>query len=173
MPDFRRLVAFIHEHPLWPPALLCVLLGLGLILTGLQAIQGSRSVDTPSAVTQPNAVAQKAFGGDAALFSTALFGEYMPLNLNDATVRQSTLDAEVAGILFSNNTELSQVILRFSDGLEQSFRVGDKLPGGAVIRRITADGILVWHNGALESLSLPKNNLTFEPPLRPMPEEQN
>lgn len=173
MPDFRRLVAFIHEHPLWPPALLCILLALGLILTVLQAMQGNRPVPTSVAVAQTSAAAQKAFGEDAALFSSALFGEYMPLNLNDATVRQSTLDAEVAGILFSKNPELSQAILRFSDGLERSFRVGDKLPGGAVIRRITADGILVWHNGALESLSLPKNNLTFEPPLRPMPEEQN
>ena len=169
MPDFRRFAALLHEHPLWLPVFLCMLFGSGLLLTGLH---GTGLKAAPVVSVKPHTMAQKASGKDFTLFSTALFGEYMPVNLNDATVRQSTLDAEVAGILYAKSATLSQVILRFSDGVEQPFRVGDTLPGGAVVKRITPDGILVWHDGALESLTLPKNNLTFEPPPRPMAEEQ-
>lgn len=98
----------------------------------------------------------------------AFFGDFIPKNLNDAGVKKSMLNLKVVGILFSDNQEGSQVIIRTADGQEQSFKVGDSVPGGAIIKRITNDGVFVLHGGELESLSLPKNQLIFEAPARPL-----
>lgn len=100
--------------------------------------------------------------------NTAFFGDYVPKSLNEADVKQSMLDLSVVGIMFSNSEKASHVIIRSAGGREQTFNVGDSLPGGAIIKRITPDGVLIRRNGQLESLSLPKNALTFEPPAKPL-----
>ena len=100
--------------------------------------------------------------------NTAFFGEYVPHNLNDVAVKQSMLDLQIVGIMFSTNEKESHVIIRTAGGREQTFGVGDSLPGGAIVKRITADGMLISRNGALESLSLKKKKLTFEAPSAPL-----
>lgn len=97
-----------------------------------------------------------------------LFGHYIPTNLNDASVKESVLNIEVVGILFSSNNADSQVILQSGGGKEQTFRVGDTLTGGAVIKRITPEGMLIERVGVLESISLPKNELIFEAQPKPL-----
>lgn len=81
------------------------------------------------------------------------------------------LDAEIVGIMFDDNEEYSQVIIKVGGGPEKVYSIGDSLPGGAIIKRISPDAIVVLHNGALESLSLPKNELIFEAPAKPLIEE--
>ncbi len=103
------------------------------------------------------------------VLSASLFGVYVPNNLNN--VKKSMLDVTLFGILLSNNTNDSQVIIGSASGDERSYKIGDQIPGGAVIKRITGDGVLVERNGALESLSLPKNDLTFEPAAKPLKED--
>lgn len=100
--------------------------------------------------------------------STPFFGDYVPNNLNDADVKQSMLDLTVVGIMFANSESASHVIVRTASGRERAFGVGDTLPGGGIIKRITPDGVLIGRNGALESLSLQKNALTFEAPAEPL-----
>lgn len=104
-----------------------------------------------------------------AALTTPLFGDYVPQNLGEADVKQSVLDLTVVGIMFSNKEGASHVIIRTAGGREQTFSVGDSLPGGAIIKRITPDGVLIKRNGVLESLSLPKNDLNFEAPPKPLP----
>jgi general secretion pathway protein C len=99
---------------------------------------------------------------------TTYFGDYVPKNLSDADVKQSNLNLTVVGIMFSDNEEGSHVIIQIAEGKEQTFGIGDKLPGGAIIKRITSDGVLIGRNGSLERLILPKNALTFEPPAKPL-----
>lgn len=102
------------------------------------------------------------------IFSRDLFGIYVPINLSDAVIKQSMLDIQVVGILFSEKESESQVVLRVGGGKEEYYVLGDSLPGGAVIKRISSEGVVVLHNGALESLSLPKNELIFEQPAKPL-----
>ena len=97
-----------------------------------------------------------------------IFGVYLPGDLLGADIKRSMLDLKVVGIIVSSRPRESQVIVRAALGHEAAFRVGDTMPGGAVIKRITADGILVLRNGTLESLSLPKNDLIFEAPAKPL-----
>ncbi len=97
-----------------------------------------------------------------------LFGEYVPSNLDAAGVRQSMLNLKVVGIVFAENENDSQVILQKENGQEHFFRVGDELPGGGVVKRITVEGVLVLRDGELERLSLPRDELNFEAPSQPM-----
>lgn len=96
------------------------------------------------------------------------FGDYIPTNIHDAGVKESVLNVEVVGILFSDQDADSQVIIQSAGGHEHTFRMGDTLPGGAVIKRITPQGMLIERMGALESISLPKNELIFEAQPRPL-----
>ena len=114
---------------------------------------------------------QEPLRSNSAVFTASLFGDYVPVHLTDAEIKQSTLDLEVVGVMFSDNKDESQVVIRVDEGEEKYFFVGDELPGGAVIKRITKTGVLVLHNGALERLSLPKNELIFDPPAKPLIEE--
>ncbi|STY28700.1 general secretion pathway protein C [Legionella wadsworthii] len=101
-----------------------------------------------------------------AILNSSLFGVYVSNNLS--TVKKSMLNVTLVGILFGNNLNDSQVIIRSADGEENTYKIGDTIPGGAVIKRIMASGILVERNGALESLSFPKNELIFEPLAKPL-----
>lgn len=104
---------------------------------------------------------------DSPLFNTALFGDYVP-NLADGDIKQSMLDFQVVGILYAPSEKDSQVIIRPGGGEDKYYFVGDTLPGGAIIKRISAKAVVVLHKGALESLSLPKNELIFDPPAKPL-----
>ncbi|MBI2785858.1 MAG: general secretion pathway protein GspC [Legionella longbeachae] len=106
-----------------------------------------------------------------AILHTSLFGVYVSKNLNESSVKKSMLNVTLVGILYANKIKNSQVIIRSASGEERTYKLGDKIPGDAVIKRIMMNGILVERQGALESLSLPKNELIFEPVAKPLKEE--
>lgn len=104
-------------------------------------------------------------------FDTELFGTWLPPNMSSADIKESKLNLEVVSILFSRGKEHSLVIIRSSDGEEHHYKTGDTLPGSVIIKSIMADGVLVEHNGALESLRFPEETLQFEPPPKPLNED--
>lgn len=97
-----------------------------------------------------------------------LFGDYVPTNIADEDVKQSMRDLDVVGIIYDTDEKKSHIIIQSEGGIEKILYTGDTLPGGGVIKRITQEGVLVGENGDLESLSLPKNELIFEPPAKPL-----
>ncbi|EHL32081.1 type II secretion system protein N [Legionella drancourtii] len=105
------------------------------------------------------------------ILNSSLFGVYVPNDLNESSVKKSMLNVTLVGILFADKMDDSQVIIRSAKGEEKTYRIGDTIPGDAVVKRIMASGVLVERHGALESLSLPKNELTFEPVAAPLKEE--
>ena len=105
------------------------------------------------------------------LQKSALFGEYLPPNMDESSIKQTMLNVKLVGIMYADKIENSQVIIRSAGGEDKNYHLGDKIPGGAIIKRILADGILLEYQGALERLSFPKNELKFEPPARPLIEE--
>jgi len=102
---------------------------------------------------------------------SSLFGEYLPPDLDESAIKQTMLNVELLGIMYAEKIEASQVIIRSAGGEERNYRLGDTIPGGAVIKRILVDGILLEYQGTLERFSLPKHELNFEPPARPLIEE--
>ncbi|MDX2345874.1 MAG: type II secretion system protein N [Legionella sp.] len=93
-----------------------------------------------------------------------LFGDNLSDDADSTDVKRSALNISVVGILFASDEKKSHAMLALPDETVQLFRVGDKVPGGAVIKKITPEKILLLHDGALESLSLPENELFFSPP---------
>ena len=126
----------------------------------LSTQEASEAAKPPSSVTKENTF--------KSILKSSLFGVYVSNDLNTSTVKKSLLNVTLVGILFADKLEDSQVIIRGSNGEERTYKVSDKIPGDAVIKRIMADGVLVEREGELESLSLPKNELTFEPVPKPL-----
>lgn len=98
------------------------------------------------------------------------FGEYVPHSVGDVGVERSKMNASVIGILYSSDEGASQVLIEVPGHANKVFSVGDTIPGGAVIKRIAPEGILLMRGGVMESLSLPKKELNFAPPPQPMGE---
>jgi general secretion pathway protein C len=103
--------------------------------------------------------------------NTPIFGEYIPKALVDLDVKPSGLDLTLEGIVFSNDSKHSMVIISAPGNKTQTFSIGDTVPGGAKIKQITPDGVVLKRDGQLESLSLPKNELNFEEAPEPLQTE--
>jgi general secretion pathway protein C len=154
------------------PKLICGILALLLIWQIVAGVGAFFSLDKATLVRHDQLIDNKIKVKQPSLnagLNTAFFGDYVPKNLSDSDVKQSMLNLTVVGIMFADNSEeTSHVIIRSAGGREQTFGIGDSLPGGAIIKRITSDGVLIGRNGSLERLSLQKNALTFEPPAKPL-----
>lgn len=165
---FNRLYSSLTANPQKLIALLIFILGLILFINQLSnywQLTHTPVINKPVSVNQ---VKTSELNTSSPLFKEALFGTYVPVNLGDADIKQSQLDVELVGIMYADKERDSQVIIRSAGGDEQFYMIGDTLPGGAIIKRITRQGIVVLHNGSLESLSLPKNELIFDAPAKPL-----
>lgn len=123
--------------------------------------------ESSSANVEPVVVPSKKDSLDA-LIHSSLFGVYVSNDLSDDNVKKSMLDITLVGVLLGNTPDDSQVIIRTANGEEKNYKINDKIPGGVVIKRIMAGGILVEHNGSLERITLPKEELRFEPLAKPL-----
>ncbi len=95
-----------------------------------------------------------------------LFGTYIPED-DEGAFENTPLNISIIGIVYSPDGHHSEVMLEIS-GEEHVYREGDKLPGGARIKRITPDGVLLLRQGKVERLNLPKHELNFEPQPTPL-----
>lgn len=117
-------------------------------------------------VTNSTAVTVKPkFKESKSVLAVSLFGEYLP---NSDSIKASSLDLKVVGISFSGKSESSQVIIQSANGEERVYFAGDKLPGGAEIRKINKNHVVISYNGELQRLNLLNSSLKFEKPLQPL-----
>ncbi|MGC1183086.1 type II secretion system protein N [Legionella sp.] len=146
-----------------------IVLFLGLIIGEFFSLRHSSvPVTTIPEKNIPVSTKQDSFN---AILTSSLFGVYVSNDLNVRSVKQSLLNVTLVGILFSGNIDDSQVIIRYANAEEKTYGLGDTIPGDALIKRIMATGVLVERQGALESLSLPQDVLTFIPVAEPLREE--
>ncbi|HET7651201.1 MAG TPA: type II secretion system protein GspC [Gammaproteobacteria bacterium] len=68
---------------------------------------------------------------------------------------ETTLDLTLSGIAADANQTVSRAIIE-SGGKQQTYGIGAQLPGGAVIKDILPDQVLLNLNGKTEALRLPK-----------------
>jgi general secretion pathway protein C len=165
-----RIYALISNEPKQWIAIAVFIIALLLFIMELVSLY--QTLSTPENITKPVMIKTQevAITEKSPVFTWPMFGEYVP-NLEDATIKQSKLDLKVVGILYSSEKKASRVIIKASDGKDQSYVVGDSLPGGAVIKKIDRKSVIVLYNGALESLSFPKNELLFQSPPKPLMKE--
>lgn len=69
------------------------------------------------------------------------------------------LNLKLSGILASSNLLSARAIIMGGKGSEDSYAIGDDLPGNAVLREIYTDRVILEYRGRLETLRLPKETL--------------
>lgn len=165
--NFSRLFLTRFNNPEKMVAILIFIISLFLFIW--QIIAFFQQESRISEISQPADSKNKreTIDSHSALFASPLFGEYVP-KLTDVEIKQSSLDLEIVGIMFSSDETGSQVLIRAGGGEEHLYSIGDLLPGGATIKQINKKGIVVLYKGSMESLSLPQNELLFDKPAKPL-----
>lgn len=87
---------------------------------------------------------------------SSLFGIYLPKQ-DYTTIKKTRLDVNLVGILFSKKSKQSQVLISSGNNEAKLYTVGEELPQGAVIKKITPLEVIILYNGDLERLTLRKN----------------
>lgn len=94
-----------------------------------------------------------------------LFGVYVP---QGADIAASKLSYVVVGIMYAKDERYSQVVLRNEVGFDVIYHQNEFLKSGVQLKSIQPDGVIILNQGRLERLSLPKNDLRFDPPPAPL-----
>lgn len=147
----RSLVALEHRLPLLVSLLL--LLSTAWILARLTwaLLPTPRSV-TP-VYTQNRSETPQTFDINK-LIDQHLFG-IAGAQIASKNAPETTLDLTLSGIAADAHQPISRAII-MAGGKQQTYGIGAQLPGGAVIKDILPDQVLLILNGHVESLRLPK-----------------
>lgn len=71
------------------------------------------------------------------------------------TVVETRLNLKLLGVFASKNPKTSKAIIADAKGKEESYSIGDDLPGGATLHEVLADRVIISNNGRFETLKLP------------------
>lgn len=147
------------ESPWWPRALLALALavavwsGAGLLVLVL----GGPRLPEPRVAADPDLAPRAAGGSDVPLSRWHLFGRAGAVeNLAQRTQQapETALRLQLRGTLNLDSSDGGIAIIADADGREEAYRVGDTLPGGAVLTAIYAGRVLLHRDGMDEGLSL-------------------
>ncbi len=114
---------------------------------------------TASISTPRTAGSQNGHNPASQIQSAHLFGVSQQSATTQAAVNapKTSLDLTLLGVAAGPEQFPSQAIIANGSNQDQhTYSIGATLPGGAVIRNIEADRVVIAHNGRLESLPLPK-----------------
>src|SRR5690606_17739678 len=85
-----------------------------------------------------------------------LFGDAMPMQPSQAIdAPETALQLFLRGTVNDAGDGGGYAIISDAEGGEQSYRVGDALPGGATLTAVYAGRVLLQRDGLTEQLSLP------------------
>ena len=108
-----------------------------------------------SGISSEDSTAQKSFA--LADFSF-LFGEAQESESQLATreLPKTSLNLTLRGALAGDTTTDSSAIIQDSNGQDRFYRIGDSLPGGAVLDQVHPHHIVIRYQGALQKLVFPE-----------------
>lgn len=159
-------VAALLNQPLLPQCLAAMFGVLWLFVLG-SGIRGM--IDKPQPIILSSAMPQGLPANLQQSLAMPLFGAYHPPQNASSPLRQSLLNLEVIGIMYDAGDPLqSHALIRADNGSVRPYQVNDTIPGGAVIKRIQANRVVIEFHGELEGLFLKKQTLHFEPPPKPL-----
>ena len=91
-----------------------------------------------------------------------IFGAY---NNNLANLPETQLQLTLQGVMLSlSNQSTSYAIIASPSHPAKAYKVGDTLPGDAILKKILKHEIVISYQGVLQSLKLPVAQLTFDTP---------
>lgn len=71
------------------------------------------------------------------------------------TVPETRLNLKLSGVFASKNPKIARAIIADSTGREDSYAIGDEIPGGAKLHQIMSDQVILEYRGRYETLKLP------------------
>jgi len=95
------------------------------------------------------------------------------------TAPETRLNLTLKGLVALDSQQEALAIIAPGQGSEQAYRVGEAVPGGAVLHEILPDRVILKRDGRFETLTLPKESMKSEdapaPALarRPAPRSSN
>lgn len=113
--------------------------------------KSSQSVTTATPATAVRPQLEAAQVADRHLFGTA------SVQGNASNAPDTTLNLTLHGIVAGKRASDSRALI-VANGDEEPYAIGAQLPGGAVIRSIYPDRVLLERNGQLEALRLPRDD---------------
>ncbi|HEB82757.1 MAG TPA: type II secretion system protein GspC [Gammaproteobacteria bacterium] len=127
-------------------------------ITWMFVPQESAPLQAPSVKAQPRVPASSQQDNFNRLTAASLFGvsDRAPVK-NTGKVPETRLNLTLKGVLAATPMErASAIIARGKNGKEDIYGVGDKMPGGVVIREIHPEHVILERGGKLETLKLQK-----------------
>ncbi len=97
----------------------------------------------------------------ARIVNAHLFGvvQSRPQIVQPASVPETRLNLTLRGVLAAPG-EQAIALIASGSGPESVYQVGDRLPGGAVLKEVLPDRVVLERNGQLETLKLPRAKTT-------------
>lgn len=86
------------------------------------------------------------------------------MQASQATTLKLTLHGTVAG----ENDKGGYALIADANGIEHSYRIGDRIQPGVTLKAVRADHVILDHNGSNERLDLPRESLDSAHPVRPL-----
>lgn len=146
----------------WMTAVIVVLLAYSAArLTWMLAPVAALPSDRPPAVVVPAGPARAdalTLGRD--IVSRHLFGQAPSLNAaSAAAIPETSLSLVLHGVVASPDPKTAAAIVADSAGKEDFYIVGQEMPGGAVLKEVHPEHIVLSRGGRFETLRLPKDAL--------------
>jgi general secretion pathway protein C len=112
----------------------------------------------PPSVTAPVAVRTDALTLGHQIVARHLFGQAPSLNASSsATIPETSLRLVLRGVVASSDPKTAAAIVADPGGKEDFYIVGQEMPGGAVLKEVHAQHIVLSRGGRFETLRLPEN----------------
>jgi len=90
-----------------------------------------------------------------------LFGKFEvkqvapPPKMDVASAPETRLNLKLRGVFSSQDKDIARAIISDPKGDDDSYAIGDSVPGGAILNDILEDRVILERNGQLEVLKLP------------------
>lgn len=96
-----------------------------------------------------------------------LFGKFEkkkppPPKMEVAAAPETRLNLKLRGVFSSQDKEIARAIIADAKNDDESYAIGDEVPGGAILNDILEDRVILERNGQLETLKLPVESLPGE-----------
>jgi general secretion pathway protein C len=79
-----------------------------------------------------------------------------------AAAPETRLNLKLRGVFSSQDKDIARAIIADAKGDDESYAIGDEVPGGAILNDIFEDRVILERNGQLETLKLPVESLPGE-----------
>lgn len=144
--------------PYWAETLLVIALAITLGQLTWQLVPLPAAARAPAAASSTRTIATKLPSLES-VAAMHLFGQSEMPAAHQADAPETSLNLTLRGLFAASRKELAFAIIVEGGSNERYFRIGDTVGGGATVREILEDRVILERAGRFETLRLPKERL--------------